>query len=189
MKVISSNKRKAHGKLTAWIADKISEDWKKHGYVVLYDHGEKSEDANVGKIISWFGDQYNREAELSQLDIAIVKKNSDDIFALIEIEETSDKPKTFLGDVFGVLMGEHIKFGGKRCLTVNKDTILIVIGQSKVRHEQRNRHLQDEAMKVKSNLSTANAVVGQIVIDTFADEEELSALLPSVPDKAFEGEL
>jgi hypothetical protein len=180
---------KAHGELTAWIASKISDDWKKRGYDVLYDHGAKSNDANVGKIVSWFGDKYVREAELSQLDIAIVKENSGEVFALIEIEETADRPKTFLGNVFGMLMGEHIMFCGKRELIVDKDTTLIIIGQGKVRHQERNRYLQDEAMKVKQHLSTANSVVGKIVIDIFTDEDGLSALLPSVLDGAFKGEL
>jgi hypothetical protein len=178
---------KAHGELTAWIASKISDDWKKRGYDVLYDHGTKNNDANIGKIVSWIGDKYIRESELGQLDIAIVKESSGQIFALLEIEETADRPKTFLGDVFSMLMGEHITFGGKRELTVDKGTTLIIIGQSKVRHQERNKHLQNETMRVKFHLSTANSVVGNIVIDTFTDEDGLSALVPSILDKAFKG--
>jgi hypothetical protein len=59
-------------------------------------------------------DKYGWKAELSQLDIAIVEKNSDKVLALIEIEETNDNPKTFMGDLFGVFLGDHIRFQGER---------------------------------------------------------------------------
>ena len=177
------------GELTARLAGRISDDWENRGYDVFFDHGGKHENKNVGKIVSWFGDKYNREAELSQLDIAIAKKNSGKIFALIEIEETTDTPKTILGDVFGTLIGEHITFGGKGKLTVDKDTILIVIGQSNTRHKKRNKHIQDKAMKVKSNLSTANSEIGKVIVDSFTDEEELGVLLPSWLERAFKVEL
>ncbi len=178
---------KAHGELTAKIARQISKDWNERGYDVLYDHG--SSDENVGKIVSWFGSTYNREAELGQLDIAIVEKSSDKATALIEIEETNDRPKTFLGDLFGVLLGDHICFGGKRSLSVDADTTLIVLGKSKVSHEKRNRYLREKVIKVKSSLSKGNSVIRKVVIETFSDEEKLSALLPSMLDRAFKGEL
>ena len=173
------------GELTAWIAEKISTDWEDRGYDVLYDHGKKGGNKNVGTIVSWFGDEYNRESELSQADIAIVKKNSHNIFALIEIEETTDTPKTFLGDVFGILLGEHIVFSGKQKLSVDENTTLIVLGQSNICHQDRNKHIQNNAMKVKSSLSTANAAIGKVIVDSFADADELSVLLPSVLDRAF----
>ena len=179
---------KMSGELTARIAEKISADWENRGYDVLYDHGKKGNN-KVGKIVSWFGDEYKREAELSQIDIAIVMKDSGKIFALIEIEETTDTPKTFLGDVFGTLIGEHITFGGNQNLTVDENTILIILGQSNVPHQDRNKHIQDKVMKAKPKLSTANAVIGRVVVDSFADADELLALLPSVLDRAFKGEL
>lgn len=175
---------KEHGELTAWIATKISGDLEQRGYDVLYDHGSKKDNKVVGKIVSWFGGNYNREAELSQLDIAIVKKNSDDVLVLIEIEETTDRPKTLLGDVFGLLMGEHIRFGGTRDLFLDRNAVLVILGQSKTKHGDRNRRIQDAAMKVKSELLTANANVGRIIVDTFADEEELSKLMMDIIDEA-----
>jgi len=39
---------------------------------VLYDIVFAKE--NIGKIVSWYGDKYGREAELSQLDIALLKR-------------------------------------------------------------------------------------------------------------------
>lgn len=67
--------------------------------------------------------------------------------------------------------------GGEELLLLRpgKDTMLIVLGQSQVRHEGRNQYMEDQAMKMKSHPSTGNGVLGKIVIDTFADEQELAA--------------
>ena len=178
---------KSHGKMTVKAAETLFGYYEAKGYAVLYDHDSSKE--NVGKIVSWFGDKYSRESELSQLDIAIIEEGSDKAFALIEIEETNDTPKTFMGDVFGVLLGDHISFRGERKLLVGEYTRLIVLGKSKVMHKKRNEYLREQGMKIKSSLSTGNSVIGNIVIDTFADEKGLYALLSSVLDNAFKGEV
>jgi hypothetical protein len=177
---------KSHGKMTVKAAETLFGYYDAKGYAVLYDHDSTKE--NVGKIVSWFGDQYNRESELSQLDIAIVKKDSDKAIALVEIEETNDTPKTFMGDLFGVFLGDHISFREERNILVGKYTTLIVLGKSKTMHKKRNEYLREKGMKVKSSLTTANSVIGKIVIDTFADEKGLYTLLSSVLDRAFKGE-
>lgn len=121
------------------------------------------------------------------MDIAIVQEAQQKIFALIEIEETTDKPKTILGDILGVLMGEHISFGRKRPLVADEHTILLVFVKSKVSHDNRNKYLREKVFKIKSNLLTANSVIGRIEIKNFGDDAELFALLPSVLDRAFKG--
>jgi hypothetical protein len=176
---------KPHGQMTVKAAETLFGYYEKKGYDVLYDHSSAKE--NVGKIVSWVGDKYGREAELSQLDIAIVEKGSDKVLALIEIEETSDTPKTFMGDLLGVFLGDHFSFRGERELSVGEYTTLIVLGKSKVIHKKRNEYLREQGMKIKSTLSTANSAIGNIVIDTFADEKGLYALLSSVLDNAFNG--
>jgi hypothetical protein len=175
----------SHGQLTAKIAREISPYWEERGYQVLYDHDPKSD--TVGKVVSSFGNlPYDRSTQLSHVDIAIVEKTNDNVFALIEIEETTDKPKTILGDIFGVLMGEHISFGKERPLLVNEHTILLV--KSQVSHRGRYTYLHEKVMKIKPELLTANSVIERIDIKDFSDEK-LSTLLPSVLDKAFKGEL
>ena len=176
---------KSHGALTTKIARKIALDWEERGYKVLYDHDPSNE--NVGKIVSWFGEQYGRGTQLSHIDIAIVEKSSNKVFALIEIEDTADRPKTFIGDVFSILMGEHIGFSGKYQLSVNEDTTLIVLGKSKVSHEKRNRYLREKVMESKAGLSTGNSVIGNVVIETFADENELFVLMPYLLERVFRG--
>jgi hypothetical protein len=178
-----------HGLLTAKVAREISPYWEEHGYQVLYDHDPASD--RVGKLVSSFGDlPYDRNTQLSHIDIAIVeKKTPEKIFALIEIEETTDKPKTILGDLLGVLIGEHISFGKKHPLLVNEHTILLVFVKSKGSHDERNKYLLKKVMEIRSNLFTANSVIERIAIKSFCDEAKLSALLPSVLDRMFKGEL
>jgi hypothetical protein len=178
---------KLHGQMTVRAAETLFGYYEAKGYDVLYDHG--STKINVGKIASWFGNKYGREAELSQIDIAIVEKGSDKVLALIEIEETNDTPKTFMGDLLGIFLGDHISFRGERELSVGEYTTLIVLGKSIVMHKKRNEYLREQGMKIKSNISTSNSAIGNIVIDTFADEKGLYTLLSSVLDRALKGEL
>ncbi|MGE5375457.1 MAG: hypothetical protein ACM3XO_10400, partial [Bacteroidota bacterium] len=88
------------------------------------------------------------------------------------------------GDLFGVLLGDHVSFRGERELAVGGHTSLIVLGKSTVTHKKRNEFLREQGMKIKSSLSTGNSVIGNIVIDTFADERGLYALLSTVLGKA-----
>ena len=95
---------------------------------------------------------------MSHIDIAIVKKSSegtDRVFALIEIEETTDKPKVLLGDVFGVLMGEHISTRSGNSIRVDKHTIFVILAKSKVVHKKRNKYLLNKVMAIKNYLTTS----------------------------------
>ena len=160
-----------HGELTAEIGAAL----KFEGYDVLYDHDISSE--NVGKIVSTLKKNYGRDNELSQLDIAVVKENSDIVVLLVEIEETSDRPKTFLGDIFGVLFGNYVYFR-KRELHVGIFTTLVTVGISKSEHVNRNQHIQECANSVKAGLETNNSKIGKIVIRTYRNEKDMLANLP-----------
>jgi len=166
-----------HGEITAKIAGILQFE----GYNVLSDHGTAGE--YVGKIVSTLEKDYSRKDELSQLDIAIVEKNSDKVVVLVEIEETSDRPKTILGDIFSVLLGEYICFKGKD-LRIGDFTTLIVAGVYKTDHKERNQNILDLANKAKASLGTQNARIGKIVIKTYHDAEEMSAWLPSLVEMA-----
>jgi hypothetical protein len=167
---------KSRGQLTAKMAREISPYWEKRGYFVLYDHDPSSK--NVGKIVSSFGKRpYGQSTQLSHIDIAIVEKSSDRVFALIEIEETTDKPKSLLGDVFGILMGEYISFGKERPLSVDEHTALFVSGKSKVSHKERIDYILDKVKRFSSNLGTRNSKIEKIDMKTFFTEHELKELL------------
>jgi hypothetical protein len=168
------------------MALKLSGYWEERGYKVLYDHGPLNE--SVGTIVSTIKNEYHREDELSQLDIAIVKQGSNQVAALIEIEETTDNPKTFIGDVFGVLLGEYIFFKRQE-LHIGVFTTLIVVGVNKTNHKDQNVYISDQVNRIKTSLGTQNAKIGKVVIKTYIDEMELIAQMPSVLDKAFKREL
>ena len=173
-----------HGELTA----KIGRSLKFEGYNVFYDHGTPSE--NVGNIVSTLEEKYGREDELSQLDIAIVEKSpdlKDRAVVLVEIEVTSDRPKTILGDIFGVLFGEHVFFKRKE-LQVREFTTLIVVGISQVEHRVRNQQLQNRANGIKEKLETQNARIGKVVIKTYRNEDDLSTELPSLLERVVMGD-
>ena len=178
---------KARGPITVKAAETLSGYYKDKGYDVLYDHGLPKE--NVGKIVSWFGDTYNRESELSQLDIAILKKGSNQTLALIEIEETNDNPKGHMGDLFGVLLGDHIRFRGERELSIGEFTTLIILAKSTVLRRKRSQYLREQGMKIKAGLSTGNSAIGNIIVETFADEKGLYTILSSLLGKVLNDRL
>jgi hypothetical protein len=177
---------KSHGELTVKLAERISLDWEDRGFNLLHDHGPASE--NVGKIVSTIMKEYRKEDELSQLDIAIVKQGSNKVAVLIEVEETTDKPKTFLGDIFGVLFGECICFK-RKVLDVGNFTTLLVVGIKKTNHKNRNEYILDRVNRVKASLGTQNTKIGKVVIKDYTDEAELLGKFPSLLDKAIKGEL
>jgi hypothetical protein len=155
---------------------------------VLYEHGDSS-NKNVGTIVSWYGDgkKPERETELSQLDLAIVEPSSNKVIALIEIEETNDRPKTLLGDVFCTLVGDQISFREKS-LFVGRWTTLMIVGSSKEPHVKRNQHILAKVERIKPALSSKNSSIGKVIIKTFSDEAKLPALLLYELDKVFKGE-
>jgi hypothetical protein len=170
-----------HGKLAAEIAQNL----KYEAFDVLYDH--EIEGVNVGRIVSTVKKEYIRDDEFSQLDIAIVDKGSHVAIALVQLEETNDRPETLLGDIFGVLYGKHILFKGT-ALKIGKFTTLIVAGTSKADHEKRNTYLLKRMKKIKAVLGTKNSRIGNVMIKTYADEKELSIELPRLLEKVVKGE-
>ena len=180
---------KSHGKLTVETAKHLQDFLKGKGYDVLFDHGDSS-NKNVGTIVSWYGDEKKpeRETELSQLDLAIVEPSSNKVIALIEIEETNDRPKTLLGDVFCTLVGDQINFREKS-LSVGRWTTLMIVGFSKEPHVKRNQHILAKVERIKPALSSKNSSIGKVIIKTFSDEAKLPALLLYELDKVFKGEL
>jgi hypothetical protein len=157
MGTISKNEGmvKMPGELTAQIAETIKADWEKRGYDVYYDHKKKQEHKNVGKIVSALKMAYGRDDELSQLDITVVEQGSAKAVLLVGIEENSDRPKTLLGDIFGVLFGKLVSFN-KEPLKVGDYTTLVVAGisKSKEKHEDRKKKIEELANRAKGSLGT-----------------------------------
>jgi hypothetical protein len=187
-KTTEPTKGKSHAKLTVETAKHLQDFLKDKGYDMFYDHGDPSNN-NVSTIVSWYGDgkKPERETELSQLDLAIVEQSSNKVIALIEIEETNDRPKTLLGDVFSVLIGDQIYFPEKS-LSVGRWTTLMIVGFSKEPHVKRNQHILAKVERIKPALSSKNSSIGKVIIKTFADEAKLPSLIMYELDKMFKGE-
>jgi hypothetical protein len=86
----------ANGELTARVASLLHTEFDLKGYDVLHDHREKENvyPENVGKLPSWFGHfPPTCDTSLADLDIAIVSRSDSRIHTLVEIEETTNKPK------------------------------------------------------------------------------------------------
>ena len=164
---------KFHGELTGQIGDRLALDFP--NYDVYHDHGKAA--ANIGKIVSWFGKDLHKDTELSQLDIAIVERDAEKrVRVLIEIEETNDKPKTVLGDVFGALFGEHISFRGAS-LNVGDWTTLIVMVKGSDNHKERIEFLNRTVQAYRSGLPKMDGSIGKILIAAFIDESDLEPKL------------
>jgi hypothetical protein len=167
-----------HGELTTDLARYLAIVLEPNWFEILYDHGDTSQDTTgqIGRIVSWFGPEYKSEARLAFLDIAIVSKETGNAVALIEIEETTVKPKVIIGDVLATLLGDRITFKGERTLDVGPWTTLIVfvkgMGDS---HGERIWYLQEKMNLLKSSLGTPNATIDRIVIQTFQGEVELQS--------------
>lgn len=165
------------GILTDQLAKILTKELDQYGIDVLYDHGQQAcYPQNVGEIVSWFGNTYDRKSRLALFDIAIIKRETCKALALIEIEETTDKPKVLIGDVMAILMGDGIKFQGKHDLCIGPWTTLIVLGHySHSPHLERVQFLEKQMKDLKSGMDTCNAIIGEIVIGLFNNEDDLNA--------------
>lgn len=174
---------KTDGQLTADVAKRLAEYYDKKGFDVLHDHGPNSK--NKGEIVAYFGERPSRKTELSQLDMAIVERSSGKICALIEVEETSTRPKTLLGDVFGTLLAEHISFKGTP-LDVCEHASLIVVGKGDESDKALIDYLNQQMELIRSKMGNVKMKFGKVVIDVFTDEKRLEELLVDKVDATHE---
>jgi len=164
------------GELTARVALSIQQEFENNGFFVLHDHRSLDPDSSekVRELHVFFGEAPNRETILADLDIAIISKN-DMVIALIEIEETTDKPKVILGDILAILLGNGITDKNKKAYKVGKWTTLIVMSHGS--HHERTAFISEQTNILKENLKTHDKTIGQIIVENFADEEQLEETL------------
>ncbi len=154
---------------------------------VLFDHGDKVQDApdRLGRTVSWFGSAHTQESELAMVDIALVSPRTQEALLLVEVEESSDNPKTLLGDALGTLLGAHLTFQGRCDLQVGPATTLAILARvGKQAHGRRTAYLQRQLSLLRNSLATPNARIGHIVVDTFVDEGELGHKLSELAKAA-----
>jgi len=104
------------GKLTAEVGAFLEEWLAPQGYEVLYDHGIKGP-MWEHRLLVRHRDDPTLETELCHLDIAVVKRSGEraTAIALIEIEESNDRPKGVVGDLLCALMGITSTLAVKTC--------------------------------------------------------------------------
>lgn len=175
-----------NGEITARVADSLQQEFGKKGFHITHDHrlGNIDSPDNLGKLRTWFGEKPKREMLLADLDIAIISTD-DKVVALIEIEETTDKPKVILGDILAILLGSGITFKNKHDFQIREWTTLIVMSHDQRQsHQARNEFLSNQLNSLKSNLNTPNAKIERIMVDSFADEKQLEEKLRQHVTKA-----
>ncbi len=175
----------AHGILTSETAQSITVKMNNRGFDVYYDHGDPS-NSFVGTIPVSTKEELTSKNQISQLDIAIVEKDTFKAIALIEIEETTDTPKTLIGDIFTTLMGNSVHLPGRENkVKVGNWTTLIIIGKG-ADHIDRNEHISDMANNVKTAFGTENSKIGNIVIKSLSENQILKDVLMGILDEAIQ---
>ena len=118
--------RKPHGVNTRAVAEQLKEkldtDPKRYsGIELFYDHGDSSK-PEVCQPTTYMGRRYGADATLSAVDIVVTKNKK--VILAFEIEESTVRPKTVIGDVFGIALTDRMRIQGKHYSI--KNTAMIV---------------------------------------------------------------
>jgi hypothetical protein len=179
----------SHGLITSRIAQTLAQEFKRQSFQVLCGHGSKAVDPldKLGKIRAYQGPLYKADTILADLDIAVVASSSKNVIALIEIEETTIRPKVILGDALATLLGSAVRFQGKQDLCVGPWTTLIIMAYGPKReHRDRVTYLEQKINEWRVTLDSPNAQINKVVINAFQDESELEQNLRLNIDGAIE---
>ena len=123
------------------------------GVKIFYDHGN-STNAEVCQPTSYMGRRYGADATLSAIDIVINEGNR--VILAVEIEEGKVRPKTIIGDIFGIVLCDRVRIQGKPYV-INDTTIIVAIAQdSKGKQAEKYKRLERHLGRyLKSNPSTS----------------------------------
>jgi hypothetical protein len=211
-KETESDISKIRGTLIAKFGYNLAFQVRDKGYDVLFDHSASSDEDQ--RVISCFNDEekcgprifdyYYDESEpygqLGYIDAAIVKKDSNKVFALFKLifvhgrREVLNRPKTIISNVLGLLLGEKLTFEGRE-LEIGEWTTLFVITISIIKRKKLNQYIQEKVEQIKPSLGTNNSKIKNIIIETVESTMELFIWLEPVLEKAlaedlkFNGEL
>lgn len=177
----------ANGELTAQIAHLLQQDPKLQEFDVLHDHRHPEDSPEkLGKLRSWYGPAPTLNAILGDLDIAIVSRHDKNVYALIEIEETTAKPKVILGDILSILLGSGVAFqGNPDLLKVGKwTTLFVMVHDPHQSHHALCSFIAEQTNSLKENLKSPNNTIGRIIVYSFTDEAELEKKLREHIDEA-----
>ncbi len=112
------------------------------------------------------------------------------MIALIEIEETTTKPKKKVSCFWvmrnlATLLGGHITFQGNRELLVGPWTTLIVLAHGAMPlNQSRIAFLEHQVNQIKDHLTTPNANIRRVIVVGFENEMELEQTLSALIQEA-----
>ncbi len=158
---------------------------------VIFDHGSADESS---QIISWFGSAYIaplRPKQLAQLDIAVIHCETNQAITLVEIEDSSNNPKTVMSDLLALLLGSGVSIKGGQAILLGPWTTFIVLAkvaeqQTKFEHKERIQFLEGQISHIHKALQTPNAAVGQIALDTFISQMDLNQKVSNYVNRGIE---
>lgn len=119
---------KPHGLNTRAVAEKLTEminaGGKRYdGIRIFYDHGDSS-NLQVCQPTTYMGRRYGHDATLSGVDIVVLKDNN--VIVAVEIEESKVRPKTILGDIFGIVLADKMRIKVKPYPITNATVIIAI---------------------------------------------------------------
>ena len=144
---------------------------------VFYDHGDHSSQ----RIYSWFGTTYTTpytDQHLSWIDIIVAEPKLGKIHKIIEIEDSTAKPKTIIGDMMAVLLGDGIALASRSDWQMGNWTTLTTLAyvsrsNAQIKYQTRLDHIKKQIESFQSCLKTRNAKIGHIILESFKDIGEL----------------
>ena len=119
---------------------------------VRYDHGNATE-LGVCQPTSYMGRRYGSDATLSGLDIVLLKNGK--VFIMVEVEESSVRPKIILGDIFSTVLAKKIRVKGKSYPIHDAIMIVALTGNVRGRQVQKYSRLERLLAKFVSDLHIA----------------------------------
>jgi len=93
------------GKYTGEIGFDLYERYRDTDYEIYYHHGKKS--PNCYKPTPFF-DECSDASKLGYVDIVVIDKIKKKAILVCEIEETSNAPKTIIGDFMNIVLSDQI---------------------------------------------------------------------------------
>jgi hypothetical protein len=183
-----------HGAQTARAAYELSAKIDSMGFDVLCAHRDrrvgKDEASRVrfGQTVCWMGSEFRSSSRLAFPDIAVVDRISKRAVLIVEVEENKAQPKLVIADLFALLLGDHVTFGPghREELKIGSWSTYSILAQSTGNGsgKQQLQWLAARLNEAKNRISTPNASIGHIYIETYQDEKELGEKLVKQTKKA-----
>lgn len=130
------------------------------GIKTFYDHGDSSK-PEVCQPTTYMGRRYGSDATLSCVDIVVVKDNN--VFLAVEIEESQIRPKTIMGDIFGVVLSDKISIKGKPYSVKNATVIIAISDDGKGKQSNKYTRLERHINKYLKSHQSKNVTKIRII--------------------------